>query len=204
MDIKAKIIAAADELASAGIKVTMDAVRKKLGGKGSCSTLSATLREWKEARRAAEAARAAIEFAIPVELSDRSMQHFTDIWRMARIAADNRLAGERKIFEEKILELEAERSEAIKDSDQIMTELENTTIALDEIKTRLQIIQAERDLALQHKIQAETRAEEADKRLCDMNVQLERLDRHITELSSQNCELVKALAKNGDEIPPGE
>lgn len=92
-----KVIDAAEALAAKGERVTQNSVREALGG-GSYSTISATLRKWKQEQKEIEEANSKAA-AMPDYLLNRFEVWRDEIWRVASSVADEGLANERAKFE---------------------------------------------------------------------------------------------------------
>ena len=114
-----QIFAVADELATAGEKPTLEAIRKRTGG--SYTTISPILNEWK-AQQAAKAA--PVREPIPSAVGDKLLEVGGEIWRIAMDLANSRLAAEREALENTRAELEAERMEAVELADRLNDEKE--------------------------------------------------------------------------------
>jgi predicted regulator of Ras-like GTPase activity (Roadblock/LC7/MglB family) len=82
----------ANELDAEGVKPTLVAVRKRVGG-GSFTTISEAMAEWRLRRR--EATQAAALEPLPPEVGERLGALAAEIWALARGAAEKALAGER-------------------------------------------------------------------------------------------------------------
>ncbi|KND60572.1 KfrA protein [Candidatus Burkholderia verschuerenii] len=108
----------ADALDAEGIKPTLAAVRKKVGG-GSYTTIHEAMTEWKSRRQ--QAATPAADPA-PPELADRAASMAGEIWTFARAAADLALAGERQQMEAERAELRAQAAEAVEVADSLTEE----------------------------------------------------------------------------------
>mgnify|MGYP000931500457 FL=1 len=88
---KEQIFSAADELAAAGQKPTLEAIRQRTGG--SYTTISPALNEWK-ARQATAAA--PLREPAPQAVADRLAELGADVWAVALDLANARLAVERE------------------------------------------------------------------------------------------------------------
>ncbi len=87
---KKQIFAAADRLAEAGAKPTLEALRAEVGG--SYRDLSPALREWKVARRTAPAPPAN---GAPEAVAERASAFGFELWSLALRLAEERLVSER-------------------------------------------------------------------------------------------------------------
>ena len=99
---KEQILAAADQIAAAGERPTLEAVRQIVGG--SYTTISPALNEWK-ARQATAAA--PLREPAPQAVADRLAELGADVWAVALDLANARLAVEREALEKARAELEA-------------------------------------------------------------------------------------------------
>ncbi|XDJ36599.1 MAG: DNA-binding protein (plasmid) [Burkholderia sp.] len=127
----------ADELDAEGVKPTLNAVRKKLGG-GSFTTISDAMTEWKAAKQ--KKAQPAVE-PLPAELSTAVAALAGEFWTVARTAAERLLAGERERLAAEQTALCEQAAEAVELADTLTVEAEG----LREELTKAQGAIAERD-----------------------------------------------------------
>ncbi len=152
---KEQIFSAADELAAAGQKPTLEAIRRRTGG--SFTTISPVLNEWK-ARQAA----APLREPAPQAVVDRLAELGADVWAVALEMANNRLAAEREALEKVRAELEADRAEATELADRLQSAEASARGEADELRTALVKVQAKAEAAEQsHQEQRNTAAQEA-------------------------------------------
>ena len=116
---KEQILSAADELAAAGQKPTLEAIRQITGG--SYTTISPALNEWKA--RQATAAQPLREPA-PQAVADRLAEVGAEVWGIALELANARLASEREALEKARTDLEADRAEATELADRLAAQVE--------------------------------------------------------------------------------
>lgn len=114
------IWAVADSLDAEGIKPTLQAVRKKLGG-GSFSTISDAMTEWK-AKKAAAIGKP--KEPLPAALIERLGEVGAELWTMAMDASHGRLEDERRALAEKHAEMEARLTEAVELADSLTQDVE--------------------------------------------------------------------------------
>ena len=127
---KEQIFSAADDLAAAGQKPTLEAIRQITGG--SYTTISPALNEWK-ARQATAAA--PLREPAPQAVADRLAELGSDLWTIALDLANARLAAEREGLEKARAELEADRAEATELADRLAAQV-------DDLQSRLASIEA--------------------------------------------------------------
>jgi DNA repair exonuclease SbcCD ATPase subunit len=123
------IWAVADALDAEGIKPTLQAVRKKLGG-GSFSTISDAMTEWK-AKKAAATGKP--KEPLPTALVERLGEVGAELWTMAMDASHARLEDERRALAEKHAEMEARLTEAVELADTLTQEVETLRGQLTEL-----------------------------------------------------------------------
>jgi chromosome segregation ATPase len=187
---KDQIFGAADEIDAAGLNPTLAAVRKALGG-GSFTTISEGMTDWKARKAARETP---LREPPPPAVADRLAELGAEIWSAALELANGRLAGEREALEAARLQLEADKAEAAELADQVTGELEVANAALATATAAAHAAHAEceglRQVLADQTLRAathETRANEIDKRVNDLNAELARVNQ-------QNADLVAGLA----------
>ncbi|GAA4344058.1 hypothetical protein GCM10023144_47450 [Pigmentiphaga soli] len=152
---KEQIFSAADELAAAGQKPTLEAIRQITGG--SYTTISPALNEWKA--RQATAAQPLREPA-PQAVADRLAEVGAEVWGIALELANARLASEREALDKARADLEADRAEATELADRLAAQVDDLRTELDRahqdadqarqaLAEQLAATQAERDQARQ-------------------------------------------------------
>jgi hypothetical protein len=117
---KEQILAAADQIAAAGERPTLEAVRQITGG--SYTTISPGP-ERMEGPPGHEAA-APLREPAPQAVADRLAELGADIWGMAFGLANSRLAAEREALEKARAELEADQAEATELADKLAGDVE--------------------------------------------------------------------------------
>ena len=116
---KEQIFSAADDLAAAGQKPTLEAIRQITGG--SYTTISPALNEWK-ARQAAQAT--PLREPAPQAVADRLAEVGAEVWSIALELANARLAAEREALDKARADLEADRAEATELADRLAAQVE--------------------------------------------------------------------------------
>ena len=138
---KQDILAAADALDAEGVKPTLAAVRKKLGG-GSFSTISEAMKEWK-ADHAGGAA--PLREPAPPAVVERSADLAAELWAVCMELANARLAGEREALEAAREEMEASQREAAELADQMAADIEALQAQVGSLQTRAESAESEVD-----------------------------------------------------------
>jgi chromosome segregation ATPase len=191
MTTTARIFEIADELDATGQNPTLATVRKALGG-GSYTTISQAMNEWRAKKAAKETP---IREAAPQAIAELLEQFGMEVWGQALQLANGRLSAEREALEKVRQEIEAERQEAAELADQVSGELETARQEATNLREQLQAEQntartlgetlreRERDLAV-----ATARTEEINTRATQLHEQL-------TQATTQNAELVRAIAE---------
>lgn len=120
-----KVFAAAQQLADAGQRPTMNAIRELIGG--SYSTISPLLNEWKQ--RKADQEKVA---PLPALVSDRLQAMGAELWTAAVTAANGAWTAERERLSGSLAEMENEREEAIRLADSLTREVAELRERVDE------------------------------------------------------------------------
>lgn len=181
---------AADRLVAQGRGATLPAVRKEVGG-GSYSTISEAMREWR--RRQSERAKEATE-PLPKFLASQFEALGQEIWRAALASANDRLQMERERFEKLQAASQAERDEIAELARQTSSELEEAQRRKGNLETELASCRKEMDMMRTVAAEvgaklaaAEAHGREADRRVADLNSELQRVN-------EANAGLIGALA----------
>ncbi|CAZ15857.1 DNA-binding protein (plasmid) [Xanthomonas albilineans] len=125
---KEQIWTVADQLDSEGVKPTLNAVRKKLGG-GSYTTIQDAMADWR--KRKLEKAQPVVE-PLPPEVAEALGVLAGEIWTVARTAAERGLASERERLVGEFTALQEQAREAIELADQLNEEAEQLRQAVAE------------------------------------------------------------------------
>ena len=173
---KEQILSAADELAAAGQKPTLEAIRQITGG--SYTTISPALNEWKA--RQATAAQPLREPA-PQAVADRLAEVGAEVWGIALELANARLASEREALEKARADLEADRAEATELADRLAAQVEELQSRLASIEAAEAAARGEADelranltAAQEQAHTAEARAQEIERRAGELRTELDR------------------------------
>lgn len=131
-----QIWAAADALEASGEKLTLEAVRKAIGG-GSYATISPAVAQWRKNKAGSvDAPRE----PVPTLVAERLQTVAAEIWAAALGVATQRLAAEREALHADQAELEGSRQEAAQLADQLVGELDECkrrVAALQEVESAL-------------------------------------------------------------------
>ncbi|CAM5520465.1 Chromosome partition protein Smc [Thauera mechernichensis] len=211
---KQDILAVADALDAEGVKPTLAAVRKKLGG-GSFSTISEAMKEWKADHASAAAP---LREPAPPAVVERSADLAAELWAACMELANARLAGEREALEVAREEMEASQREAAELADQMAGDIEALQAQVSSLQVRAESAESEIDdmraelaAALERAGRAEARAAEIEKRADDAKTELGRMHellseerkQHAAELERQTVALQaaqEAARAQGEEI----
>lgn len=119
-----RVNAVCDELAGAGKKATLAAVREALG-EGSFSTIGPMVQAWKTGRGevAAGAANGAGAVMVPDAIQAVGGKLMAEVWALAEKVAGERLATERAAMEAARAEMAAELAQAYADMETLREEL---------------------------------------------------------------------------------
>ncbi len=194
-EIRERIIAAANFLATEGNDTpTNDQVREKMGG-GSLSHISPVMREWKKSRKAEVAA--ALE--MPADLKRSIESSLANVWHSASKLATASVEGLRKDMETNVQTANDERDEALRevvnlektihDLQQSLEEKTKTINEMDTLtsETMAQSAQLATDIAVLN-----ARIEERDKNLQGLKTEMD--DTKKRNLALQD-ELLKIARK---------
>ena len=173
---KEQIFSAADDLAAAGQKPTLEAIRQITGG--SYTTISPALNEWK-ARQATAAA--PLREPAPQAVAERLAELGSDLWTIALDLANARLAVEREGLEKARAELEADRAEATELADRLAAQVDDLQSRLASIEAAEAAARGEADklrgqlaAAQEQAHTAEARAQEIERRAGELRTELDR------------------------------
>lgn len=198
---KEQIFSAADELAAAGQKPTLEAIRQITGG--SYTTISPALNEWK-ARQAAQAT--PLREPAPQAVADRLAEVGAEVWSIALELANARLAAEREALDKARADLEADRAEATELADRLAAQVEELQSRLASIEAAEQAARIEADelrnqlaAAQEQAHTAEARAQEIERRAGELRTELDRAHQTsqaaAAQLDQVRAELAKVQAK---------
>lgn len=191
---------AADRVAATGLKATLDAVRKELGG-GSLSTLSDAMKEWRRRQREQEGQPAE---PIPQQLTTQLEVLGRAVWRIASHLAADRLRTDYQAFQAEREELESTQAEAIEVAVQtsqelaaLQIELQASQAAISTKSEDLNKLRGRLGEVTQQLAAAQAQATEAERRIGDLNRELERV-------SQANADLISALASRAQGKASGK
>jgi chromosome segregation ATPase len=125
-----QIFEAAGQIAAAGQRPTLEAIRKITGG--SYTTISPALNEWKSRQKAAAGP---LREPAPQAVGERLAEVGADIWALALELANGRLTAEREALEKARAEMQAAQAEAAELADRLTAEL-------DEARARIAVLEA--------------------------------------------------------------
>jgi colicin import membrane protein len=202
---KEQVFAAADQIAAAGQRPTLEAVRQVTGG--SYTTISPALNEWK-AKQATTAT--PLREPAPQVVTDRLAEVGAEIWSVALELANARLAAEREALEKARADLEADRAEATELADRLTGQLEEVQSLLASSQAAEQAAHSAaaelRDQLAAAQEQAHTadaRAQEIERRAGELRIELDRshqdADQARQALAEQR-EAAQAMAAQLDQV----
>jgi len=173
---KEQVFTAADQIAAAGQRPTLAAVRQITGG--SFTTISPALNEWK-----AKQASAAVPLRDPAPqvVADRLAEVGAEIWAIALGLANARLAADRDAIEKTRADMEAAQAEAIELADRLtvqVEELQARLVASMEVEQAARAdadqLRAELATAQEQAHTTEARAVEIERRAGELRTELDR------------------------------
>ncbi len=118
-------------LAETGKMPTVEAVRNAVGG-GSFSTLNPILREWRQQHQATPAAE-----DIPARVRNALEQAAGGLWNAFRSEIEERIGAARQQAEERALEAESERDQALEEVTRLETALEDLRTQGEQVREDL-------------------------------------------------------------------
>lgn len=129
---KEAVFKAADALQGEGTTVTVKNVRNKLGKRGSFSTITGLVREWKQKNKQPEVQK-------KEELPEPIIDLASKWWLAALEIATESLEGERQLLEQQRMEMEQELQEAGLFADEQLSEVEKLQDLLQDSQTQLAV-----------------------------------------------------------------
>lgn len=178
-----QILAAADDIAAAGQRPTLEAIRQRTGG--SYTTISPVLNEWKAKQTSANAP---LRDPAPQAVTDRVAEFSNAIWAAALEMANARLSSEREGLEKARAELEDARNEATQLADQLTSQVEA-------LQSRLASIEAA-------EAAARSTAEDLRAQLAQEREHSARLSGQLDTLQAHNDALLARLTPPADTKQP--
>ena len=173
---KEQILAAADQIAAAGERPTLEAVRQIVGG--SYTTISPVLNEWKARQKEAAAP---LREPAPQAVGERLAEVGADIWAMALGLANSRLATEREAMEKARADMEAAQAETAELADKLSGEVEAlqsrlASIEAAELAARTEVdgLRGQLTVSQEQAHTAEARAVEIERRADELRIELDR------------------------------
>jgi len=186
------IHAIADRLAEAGLRPTLAAVRKELGG-GSFTTISEAMKSWRETQQEEHALG---EVQVPETVSERLGQLQAALWQAAVGEAERRLATER----DALAQAKEEASAAVSEAQEAVETLEAEA---QERESQIQQLQSSCADLEQQAVEAETAKAHAEQvaaaAQATATAQLEGLE---ARLADAKATIEALVAKIGEEKEP--
>ena len=191
---KEQILAAADQIAAAGERPTLEAVRQIVGG--SYTTISPVLNEWKARQKEAAAP---LREPAPQAVGERLAEVGADIWAMALGLANSRLAAERESLEKARADMEAAQAETAELADKLSGEVEAlqsrlASIEAAELAARTEVdgLRGQLTVSQEQAHTAEARAVEIERRADELRIELDRAHQDADQARQALAEQQKA------------
>lgn len=202
----------ADQLAAAGQRPTLAAVREALGG-GSFTTISEAMKLWRKQASEHEQLQPLVE-ALPDVLQQAALTTAAAVWREAQALAASRLEAERQALAQAQETLEAEQAETVelvalleRDLELSRTELADVVAkAADaEVVSSARItktaderdsVKAELTQAILRAERAEAKAVEVERRAADLRTELDRAHKEVDKAAAALAEQKTAADKH--------
>ena len=159
---RAEIFAAAEEIAAAGERPTLEGIRQRVGG--SFTTLGPALREWHEQRAARAAAPQGP--AQPPGLRERLEEFGSQLWAEAAEQAGRTLESQREELERTRRNLEAAQAEVAETADRLAVRVEELQARCAALEGEAGQLREELEGAREASAREAARAE-AERRLAD-------------------------------------
>lgn len=198
---KEQVFAAAEQLDQAGQKPTVALVRSKLG-RGSNSTLTPFLAEWRMSKK--QATETATErIPLPEQLMENIAAFAQVFWDMAVQHADERLEEDRKEFEEKLTEIQEGMNEAGDLSDQLSIENDKLREEMELLKQQLQQEITDKETLKEQLAEIRSEASTSHARVEEMGRWIENMkkdhDRQLATWQSEIAQEREAIVKLSQE-----
>lgn len=172
---KEMVFEIAERMMSAGKYPKLADIRAELG-RGSYSTLTPFLQEWKAAQTKPEAP---IRELAPAAIGERLEAFGGEIWAIAQEIATNRLKTEREALEAARTEMEAQQAETAEMADQLAAEIEQLRTELDDTKGLLDIEREAKEAAFSMVSAAETELAKATSTLSEKELRITELHEEL-------------------------
>ena len=186
---KEQIFAAADSIAAAGKKPTLEAIRQIVGG--SYSTISPALQAWKA--QSSSAAAAPIREPAPAAITEKLVAAGNDAWSFAQELANTRLKADREALDQVRVTLEADRVEAMDIADRVTLEAEALREALAAATEEKNEAISKARAATEQAHTAEARAIEIEKRAGELRAELDRAHQESDAAHAEAAQHLQAL-----------
>lgn len=182
-----QIFEAADQIAAAGQRPTLEAVRQITGG--SYTTISPALNEWKT--KQASAATPMREPA-PQAVAERLAELGAEVWAIALELANGRLAAEREALEKARADMESAQAEATGLADKLADEVEVlqsrlASVEAAEVAARREVEELREKLVAERERTrtSEARTQEIEHRAADLRVELDLAHQDALQLRAE-------------------
>lgn len=176
----------AETLVAKGENPTLEKVRRALGDRGSNSTLSKYINEWR--RRRAKSTPMDIR---PINLSDPVNEAVNRVWHQLREEAQAEIAKIKEESLETIQALNKEKDTAILERNQAFFELETLKGNLSELKTTKLSLESILNQTQKELDIAKIRIEENERRYEEFKREKEKQMQEITEAKDKNIQYLK-------------
>jgi len=179
---------AADALDQRGINPTLSKVREELG-RGSFSTISAYMQEWKQKR--SEKTAPAVE-PPPEDLNTHMLDMGHKVWHIALTHAQQRHEGEAQQLRQQITERDQAVVEANEAGDTALAQLEQKTREAEQLGERLSVMEAQ---AAHEQQRADKAEQQRDAQAARDGETIERLRGELQTANAEVRDTGKALAR---------
>lgn len=205
----------ANQLAEAGQRPTLAAVREALGG-GSFTTISEAMKKWH--KQASEQAQQPVVESLPEALQQPMLAATAALWKEAQTLAVGRLDHERQALQQARESMEVEQAETVELAEQMERDLERARQSLEGMEQRIeeqaQLLeqqrwefrqelgeaQAKHDELRTKAAEAEARYQESERRAEDLRAELDRAHQEGERARSALAEQKTTTDKYFDEL----
>lgn len=207
-DVRARVIAAADQLYAAGGRADfppVDAVRR--AARADMNSTSAVMKEW---RRIQTAQPATVAVAIPERVQQAHQTALVELWTAAQELANEALTVARQAWEAERAEADALRGELSQAFEAQADELAAAQARIAELEAAAQRsmlesseLRADLGMAQEMAHTANTRAAEIERRVEDLRVELDRAHRENAaqrDAMAEQQRSAQALASERDQV----
>jgi len=182
---ESKVTEAAEALQAEGINPSLAAVRKRMGGTGSYTTISPVLRAWRESKEQ----RATVSIEMPSEAKGALERAGVEIWSTVTALATEKLTKVQAVAEEAVLNAENERDELSEEIERLEIDLSSKSSNLNDSLVLIESLRDER-----------SKAQETINNLEIKSAEKEKIETELVHVKADNKALVDVRIRLTSEI----